>query len=46
MNTIYTIINDLLDGISYELEELINNNSDYNKGVQDCINYIKSQKRK
>lgn len=39
------IINNFLIGLAKELEQKISNNSEYNKGVQDCINYLLSQKK-
>ena len=43
--TIQEAINKFLNGLADELDrEFIDTkNSDYNKGVQDCINYILSQ---
>lgn len=38
-------MNKFLDDLSGELEELMKGNSDYNKGVQDSINYLKSLKK-
>jgi len=45
MDTVQQAINKFLTGLAKELEELLKSNSDYNKGVQDCINYILSQRK-
>lgn len=42
---INALINKFLEGLASELEKLLKNNSDYNKGVQDCINYLLSQRK-
>lgn len=43
--TIQEAINKFLNGLADELDRefMDTKNSDYNKGVQDCINYILSQ---